>query len=162
MSPPSVEEVASTETANCLVANDVETCVGAGDPSTEGVDPNPSGQIGATAAVSAKDTARQVAALTDQVGLLTDMVKTLLSSRDLVTPTSLSASTSPEVLTARQRDSGSSISSSFEVIERPSDSPLGHTMPVEGSSLQMSTPDPDLSQRPSKRTFMRLLQSVHR
>ena len=82
---PSVKEVASTETADCLVAIDVETCVGEDDPSTEGVDPNPSGQIGATAAVSAKDTARQVAALTDQVGLLTDMVKTLLSSRDLVT-----------------------------------------------------------------------------
>ena len=81
--------------------------------------------------------------MTDQVGLLTDMVKTLLSSRDLVTPTSLSASTSPEVLTARQRDLGSSISSSFEVIDRPSDSPLGHTMPVVGSHLQMSTLDPD-------------------
>ena len=68
---PSVEEVASTETADCLVAIDVETCVGEDDPSTEGVDPNPSGQIGATAAVSPKDTALQVAALTDQVGLLT-------------------------------------------------------------------------------------------
>ena len=72
VNPPSVEEVASTETADCLVANDVETCVGEDDPSTEGVDPNPSGQIGATAAVSAKDTALQVAALTDQVGLLAD------------------------------------------------------------------------------------------
>ena len=140
---PSVKEVASTETADCLVAIDVETRVGEDDPSNEGVDPNPSGQIGVTAAVSAKDTALQVAALTDQVGLLTDMVKTLLSSRDLVTPTSLSASTSPEVLTARQRDIGSSIFSSFEVIDSPSDSPLGHTMPVVGSHLQMSTLDPD-------------------
>ena len=51
VNPSSVEEVESTETANCLVANGVETCVGAGDPSTEGVDPSPSGQIGATAAV---------------------------------------------------------------------------------------------------------------
>ena len=72
---PFVEKEESTETANCLVAYDVETCVGEDDPSTEGVDPNPSGQIGATAAVSAKDTASQVAALTDQVGLLKDMVK---------------------------------------------------------------------------------------
>ena len=72
-----------------MVATDVETCVGEDDPSNEGVDPNPSGQIGVTAAVSAKDTALQVAALTDQVGLLTDMVKTLLSARDLVTPPAL-------------------------------------------------------------------------
>ena len=50
VNPPSVEEVASTETADCLVAIDVETCVGEDDPSTEGVDPNPSGQIGVTAA----------------------------------------------------------------------------------------------------------------
>ena len=50
VNPSSVEEVASTETANCLVAIDVETCVGEDDPSTEGVDPNPSGQIGVTAA----------------------------------------------------------------------------------------------------------------
>ena len=76
VNPSSIEEVASAEITDCLVAHDVETRVGEGDPSSEGVDPNPSGQIGATAVVSAKDTARQVAALATQVGLLTDMVKT--------------------------------------------------------------------------------------
>ena len=34
VNPSSVEEVASAETANCLVAIDVETCVGEDGPST--------------------------------------------------------------------------------------------------------------------------------
>ena len=63
MNPSSIEEVASAETTDCLVPNGVETRVGEDGPSSEGVDPNPSGQIGATAAVSAKGAARQVAAL---------------------------------------------------------------------------------------------------
>ena len=53
MNPPSIEEVASANTTEPLVAKGVETRVGAGDLSYGGVDPNLSDLIGAAAVVQA-------------------------------------------------------------------------------------------------------------
>ena len=76
-SPPS-GELNSADVADSLVANGVDSRVGAEQSSSEDLHPNPKGPKGAPPSVST-DTDREVAALKVQVGELAGMFKAFRS-----------------------------------------------------------------------------------
>ena len=124
-SPPSGEQN-SADVADSLVANGVDSCVGAERSSSEDLHPDPNGLKDSSPSVST-DTDREVALLKVQVGEMADMLRALLAQQALATPPSRSAaSSSSEESRAQQIESSDSLSP-FEMVESSSANPLGST-----------------------------------
>ena len=100
-SPPSGEQN-SADIADTLVANGVDSCVGAERSSSEDLHPDPNGLKVSSPSVS-KDTDREVALLKVRVGEMADMLRALLAQQTLATPPIRSvASSSSEESRAQQ------------------------------------------------------------
>ena len=108
-SSPPPGELNSADVADSLVANGVDSRVGAERSSSEDLHPDPNGPKGGPPSVST-DTDREVAALKVQVGELAGMFRAFLAQQTLATPPSLSAaSSSPEESSAQRTKSNDSL-----------------------------------------------------
>ena len=106
-SSPPPGELNSADVADSLVANDVDSRVGAERSSSEDLHPDPNGPKGRSPSVST-DTDREVAALKVQVGEMADLLRALIAQQSLATPPSRSAaSSSPEEPSAQRTESSS-------------------------------------------------------
>ena len=140
-SPPS-GELNSADVADSLVANGVDSRVGAERSSSEDLHPDPNELIYSSPSAFT-NTDREVAILKVQVGEMADLLRAFIAQQSLATPPSRSAaSSSPEELSAQRHESSDSISS-FEMVKSSSAYPLGSTEPGELSPLNMSSPASD-------------------
>ena len=142
VSPSSPDDLDSADVADTLVANDVDSRVGAERSSSEDQHPNPNGLIESSPSVST-DTDREVALLKVQVGEMAGLLRALIAQQPLATPPSRSvASSSSEESRAQQIQSSDSLSP-FEMVESSSANPLGSTKPGVLSPLTTSSPASD-------------------
>ena len=140
-SPPSGEQN-SADIADTLVANGVDSRVGAERSSSEDQHPDPNGLKESSPSVST-DTDREVALLKVQVGEMAGLLRALIAQQPLATPPSRSvASSSSEESRAQQIESSDSLSP-FEMVESSSANPLGSTKPGVLSPLTTSSPASD-------------------
>ena len=140
-SPPS-GELNSADVADSLVANGVDSRVGAERSSSEDLLPNPNELIDSSPSAFS-NTDREVAILKVQVGEMADLLRAFIAQQSLATPPSRSAaSSSPEELSAQRHESSDSLSP-FEMVESSSANPLGSTKPGAVSPLPVSAPASD-------------------
>ena len=110
VNPSSTDDLDTADASVSLVANDVETRVGAGHSSSEDVNPNPLSRIGDPPSTSTGIDG-EVAALKAQVGQLAEMFRAFMAQHSPATPPNLSAaSASSEASSAQQRKSIDSLS----------------------------------------------------
>ena len=138
----STDDLNSTDVEETLVANGVDSRVGAERSSSEDLHPDPNELIGSSPSAST-DTDREVAILKVQVGEMAELLRAFIAQQSLATPPSRSAaSSSPEESSAQRNESSDSLSS-FEMVKSSSAYPLGSTEPGELSPLNMSSPASD-------------------